>query len=319
MSGEGGQPDAAPGLPPGRYVWLPGRGRTFVRELAGPAGRAGARAAARLDGDRRPQLVRLLRPARRALPRRSPSTTAATAAACARPSRSASSSAPTTSPPSPASSGIDAIRPRRLLDGRPDRPARLAAPPRARRRARAVRDERHVHRHGPRAACSSASPPAPASSPAPCRSARLTSAALGPLERLAQPPRRGVVGVRRGRPPRLGRRSSRPAGRSVRFDSRRGSATSPCRPRSSSPTTTTWCPSHRQLALADRLPRTHRSGGSPAATPCARRRPSGSCRRCSPPARGRRPRSPTDAMALAADRTDRSGCPRRRSRSATAP
>jgi pimeloyl-ACP methyl ester carboxylesterase len=27
-----------PGLPPGRYVWLPGRGRTFVRELAGPAG-----------------------------------------------------------------------------------------------------------------------------------------------------------------------------------------------------------------------------------------------------------------------------------------
>jgi 3-oxoadipate enol-lactonase len=38
MGGEAGQPDAAPRLPPGRYVWLPGRGRTFVRELAGPPG-----------------------------------------------------------------------------------------------------------------------------------------------------------------------------------------------------------------------------------------------------------------------------------------
>ena len=38
MGGEAGQPDAAPWLPPGRYVWLPGRGRTFVRELAGPPG-----------------------------------------------------------------------------------------------------------------------------------------------------------------------------------------------------------------------------------------------------------------------------------------
>ena len=27
-----------PELPPGRHVWLPGRGRTFVRELAGPPG-----------------------------------------------------------------------------------------------------------------------------------------------------------------------------------------------------------------------------------------------------------------------------------------
>ena len=30
--------DRRPWLPPGRYVWLPGRGRTFVRELAGPPG-----------------------------------------------------------------------------------------------------------------------------------------------------------------------------------------------------------------------------------------------------------------------------------------
>ena len=30
--------NGTPALPAGRYVWLPGRGRTFVRELAGPAG-----------------------------------------------------------------------------------------------------------------------------------------------------------------------------------------------------------------------------------------------------------------------------------------
>ena len=38
MGGEAEQADAAPWLPPGRYVWLPGRGRTFIRELAGPPG-----------------------------------------------------------------------------------------------------------------------------------------------------------------------------------------------------------------------------------------------------------------------------------------
>jgi len=39
MSGiDGGQDGRRPWLPPGRYVWLPGRGRTFVRELAGPPG-----------------------------------------------------------------------------------------------------------------------------------------------------------------------------------------------------------------------------------------------------------------------------------------
>jgi pimeloyl-ACP methyl ester carboxylesterase len=30
--------DSRPHLPPGRVVWLPGRGRTFVREMPGPAG-----------------------------------------------------------------------------------------------------------------------------------------------------------------------------------------------------------------------------------------------------------------------------------------
>ena len=39
MGGTGGiREDMRPLLPPGRHVWLPGRGKTFVRELAGPPG-----------------------------------------------------------------------------------------------------------------------------------------------------------------------------------------------------------------------------------------------------------------------------------------
>ena len=57
---------------PGGPSSLPGRGTTFVRELRGSEGRADAAAAARLDGHRRPQLVRLLRPVGRALPGRRP-------------------------------------------------------------------------------------------------------------------------------------------------------------------------------------------------------------------------------------------------------
>lgn len=39
MGGTDGRSGAfRPSLPPGRFVWLPGRGRTFVRELEGPAG-----------------------------------------------------------------------------------------------------------------------------------------------------------------------------------------------------------------------------------------------------------------------------------------
>ncbi len=39
MGGHDGQADLErPALPAGRHVWLPGRGRTFVRQLAGPAG-----------------------------------------------------------------------------------------------------------------------------------------------------------------------------------------------------------------------------------------------------------------------------------------
>ena len=78
--------------------------RADVRARAGRAARrAGARAAARLDGDRRPQLVRLLRPARRALPRHRPRPPRARAGPALAPSRSASSSAPTTSPRWPGS------------------------------------------------------------------------------------------------------------------------------------------------------------------------------------------------------------------------
>lgn len=39
MGGNGGRGEAArPSLPPGRFLWLAGRGRTFVRELEGPPG-----------------------------------------------------------------------------------------------------------------------------------------------------------------------------------------------------------------------------------------------------------------------------------------
>jgi hypothetical protein len=58
-------------LPAGRYVSLPGRGITFVRELSGPDNAAPtADVAARLVSDRRPQLIRLLRRSRGELQRR---------------------------------------------------------------------------------------------------------------------------------------------------------------------------------------------------------------------------------------------------------
>ena len=57
-----------PALPAGRYVWLPGRGRTFIREAAGPAGAPTIMLLHGWTGDRRPQLVPGVRPARRALP-----------------------------------------------------------------------------------------------------------------------------------------------------------------------------------------------------------------------------------------------------------
>ena len=85
MADECGTGRAEPAfLPPGRMVELPGRGTTFVRELAGPPRRADGRAAARLDGDGRHQLVLQLYSARPGASGCSPSTTAATGGACAR-------------------------------------------------------------------------------------------------------------------------------------------------------------------------------------------------------------------------------------------
>ena len=60
------------GLPPGRRVELPGRGTTFVRDLAGPPGAPTVVLIHGLLGHRRPQLVRLLRPSHPALPGRRP-------------------------------------------------------------------------------------------------------------------------------------------------------------------------------------------------------------------------------------------------------
>ena len=62
------------------------------------AGRAGGGAAARVDGHRRPQLVELLRAARRAVPRHRPRPSRARARAALEARRSGSPTAPTTSP-----------------------------------------------------------------------------------------------------------------------------------------------------------------------------------------------------------------------------
>ena len=129
---------------------LPGRGTTFVRELPGPARRAHAPAAARLDRHRRPQLVRLLRAAR-------PGTTGCVALDHRGHGRGIRTPAPL--PPGRLRRRRRRARRRarhrpghrrRLLDGRPDRPAALAPPPRQGRRPRAVRDDRPLRVRHPR-------------------------------------------------------------------------------------------------------------------------------------------------------------------------
>ena len=83
---------------PGASVDLPGRGTHVRPRAAGPAGRADGPAAARLDGERRPQLVLVVPRRSASASASSPSTTAATVAASGRGGRSACATRPTTPP-----------------------------------------------------------------------------------------------------------------------------------------------------------------------------------------------------------------------------
>ena len=140
--------------------------------------------------------------------------------------------------------------------------------PRRRRRPRAVRDELHVRWHATR------------DDPVPrrrrhgrhrrTRAARPAHQGGGRRRRaLAGAPRQAVVGLRRGRPPRLGAESSKPGASSAASTHDRGSTRSTCPPPSSSPTTTTSFPStaNSTSPAASPMPACI---ASPAATPCAR-------------------------------------------------
>ena len=72
-----------PAVPLGRRVELAGRGTMFIREVAGPPGRADAGPPPRVHGERRPQLVPRLRRARARTSGWSHPTPAATPAVCA--------------------------------------------------------------------------------------------------------------------------------------------------------------------------------------------------------------------------------------------
>ena len=213
-----------PALPPGREVELPGRGRTFVRQLSGPerrrrsccctAGRrppisTGSRATAgspkhfnvvALDHRGHGRGLQFGRsvPARRLCRRRR------------RPRRRAR--------PRPSHR-------RRLLDGRTDRPTAVAASPRRRRRPRAVRHELHVWRHAtrddpvPRRRRHGGARRTRPAHPADSRRRRCPRAMAGPA-------RQAVVGIRPGRPATTGRRSSRPGANSGASTLDHGSARS---------------------------------------------------------------------------------------------
>ena len=204
-----------PELPPGAAMELPGRGTTFVRTLAGPARRAdrcccctagrrpptstGSPATSRsaehfrvvaLDhrghgrGIRTPQAVppRGLRRRRRRRVRRA---------------------------------RHRAVHPRRLLDGRPDRPAALAPPPPSASPglvlcATSAYFVRRRARSGSASSASPGSPPSPGSRRLQAR--RWLTEQLY-LQRKARPV--GAVGGRGGRPRTTGGRCSRPGGRSA--------------------------------------------------------------------------------------------------------
>ena len=133
-------PVGGPPLPMGERVELPGRGTTFVREVAGPARRADRAAAARLAGQRRAQLVPRLRRARRALPRARARPAGPRPGHPHRAGASRSPTAPTTSPPCSTQLGTGPVIAVGYSPRRPGGPAAVAPPPRSRRRARAVRD-----------------------------------------------------------------------------------------------------------------------------------------------------------------------------------
>ena len=194
--------DGAPWLPPGRYVWLPGRGRTFVRELAGPPGAPvlvllhGWTATADLNWYAcfapLAEHFRVVaidhrghgRGLRSAEPFRLEQC-ADDVAALAR------------------ELGIDRFVPVGYSMGGPIAQLIWQRHRRARRRPRAVRDERHVHRHGARAG-------AVRRRRRHQRDGRRRAdrqgheRRAGAVERLAPPAGLPVVGLRRGRPPRLG-------------------------------------------------------------------------------------------------------------------
>ena len=124
-------------MPPARTVTVPGRGEFFLRDTR--RRRAAGDAAARVDGQRRPNWhVALRRRCARPATECSRSTIAATAAGCGRWSRSGWPTAPRTPPGSSDARARSGDR-RRLLDGRRDRAAGRPRPPRRRPRDRAQR------------------------------------------------------------------------------------------------------------------------------------------------------------------------------------
>ena len=194
--------DTTPELPEGRHVVLPGRGRTFVRTLAGPDEAPDDRAVARLDGHCGSELDLVLRRARRTLQCRRPRSPRSWSWAAVRQSvppfrlcrrRRRARRGPRTRPGDR----------RRLLDGRADRPTVVAASPRRRRRPRAVRHELHVRRHAtrddpvPRRRWHCCARRTRSAHPADSRRRRCRRAVAGT-------PRQVVVGLLRSRPARLG-------------------------------------------------------------------------------------------------------------------
>ena len=296
--GGGGADDGGrPWLPPGRHVWLPGRGRTFVRELRRAA--RGPDASCCSTGGRPPP-TSTGGPATGRSPSTStssPSTTAATGGACARPRPFRLEQCADDVAALASSSGFERIVPvgysmggpiaqlvwRRhpeLVDGLVLCATSATFTGTVRERA-AVRPG-HRHRRGGRRR--------------PARSG-LTSVALGRWTDWRQPPRRRVVGLRGGRPPRLDADRRGRAGdgalRLAALDRRRRRADRGRRHRrrrASCRRVASWTsPSASRAATV---------GGAPADTPSARRRRRASCRRCSPPAaacRRRRPMAPTMA------------------------